>query len=86
MDDLLPLKEAARRVPGGPTTDVTLWRWLSTGLPNRSGQIVKLRHAAAGRRYLTTEAWMREFFERLGEDADQPVRMSDTVPPCRCAK
>ena len=83
MDDLLTLKEAARRVPGGPTTDVTLWRWITSGLPNRSGEVVKLRHAAAGRRLLVSELWMREFFERLGDDGQPARKCGDN---CRCAQ
>ncbi len=80
MDDLLTLKQAAERVPGGKVADVTLWRWIRQGMKTQSGEVVRLRHAAAGRRMLVSESMLREFFEALGgqDSADSH--------PCRCAR
>ena len=76
MSDLMTLEEAAQRVPGGAVSSVTVWRWATAGMKSRSGQLVKLRTAAAGKRLLVSELWMREFFEALGADSH----------PCRCAR
>ncbi len=82
MSDLMTLEQAAQKVPGGAVSSVTVWRWATSGMRSRSGQLVKLRTAAAGKRMLVSEAWLREFFEALGGQ-EHPASTPES-PTCHC--
>lgn len=62
----LSFPEAAKRVPLGPVSPQSVWRWSRVGLMNPSGERVLLRVAKVGRRFATTEAFLEEFFLKAG--------------------
>jgi len=64
----LTLQQVAERMPG--TSAATVWRWATQGVPGPDGMI-RLKTARPGRRYYTTDEWLREFTDRLAEI--QPV-------------
>jgi len=60
----LSLSQAAKVAPGRPSSSA-IWRWCRRGVLARSGERIKLRHVRAGGKIYTTDAWVREFGERL---------------------
>jgi hypothetical protein len=74
LDDLVPLTEAARMVPGGRTVSpVTLWRWTTAGLMAPDGKRVKLAAYRCGKRLCTTRTDMVQFFAAAGgQDVTAP--------------
>ena len=66
--ELLPIKRSA----------ATLWRWCVKGVyVPRVNTIVRLQHVYVGRRLMTTEAWIEEFFDQLtlARDAERKLRV-----------
>ena len=65
MRRYLTMAEAAEFLPF-KRSPCTLWRWCVRGVHGPHGnRIVQLRHVCLGRRLMTTEAWLDEFFEQL---------------------
>jgi len=61
QSEYLTLAQAARSIPGGVSIP-TVWRWSAKGVAG-----VRLRTARAGRRIVTTEGWLADFYQELGE-------------------
>ncbi len=71
MREYITLKEAAGLVPTKPAI-TTLWRWCRWGLkPSRASQAVKMRYVLVGRRLMTTEEWVEQFFADLANVQDE---------------
>ncbi len=67
LNELMPLSEAARRVPGERTVSaISVWRWTTEGLRAPDGSRVKLAAYRCGKRLCTTEADMVAFFAAAG--------------------
>lgn len=66
LDELFPLPEIRRRVPYLKNQHPkTFCRWALRGVLV-NGKRVRLQHARAGRRMLTTAAWLAAFFAAQG--------------------
>ncbi len=72
LDDpetLIPLAEAARRLPrrrmGRPTSASTLWRWAMVGCHLVDGRVVKLPAVRIGRVWMTSPTALAAFLRAL---------------------
>ena len=65
----LSLPQAARRLPPGrngrPVSTSTLVRWILHGLLGPDGEVVRLEAVRLGFRWVTDEAALQSFVERL---------------------
>jgi hypothetical protein len=68
LEELLPLRDAAKLLPGGKVAASTLWRWCMNGV-ERDGRRIHLAHKRAGRYVYTTEADLLTFMTELGRRA-----------------
>lgn len=64
LDSRLSLSEAARLVPGRPSSSA-LWRWCRRGVRARSGLRIRLCHVRIGHKVFTTRADLETFFAAL---------------------
>lgn len=81
LDALFPLPEIRRRAPYlSDTHPKTFVRWALRGVLGPDGNRVRLQHARAGRRMLTTEAWLAEFFAAQGS-AQSPTTATAATEP-----
>ena len=75
LNALITLAIAARKVPPKGVAPGTVWRWARIGVKH-GDRVVRLRTWATGRRLLTTERALVEFFaevavaEREAEEGD----------------
>lgn len=85
--ELLTLSEAARRVPGRPSTNC-IWRWCRRGVLARGGGRVRLEHRRIGGKIFTAPGWLDEFGRKLA-DADASyfaARERETASGWRAAR
>ena len=70
LKDFYPATEIPDRVPafnGGKLHKRTPFRWMDTGLRG-----VRLRHIRFGRKYMTCDRWLLEFFAATTDEHDPP--------------
>ena len=72
---LIPLAEAARLMPCGPTSN-TIWRWCRRGIRG-----IRLEYLRLGHRVVTSEAAIGRFAQRLAEADTPPMSAAPTQPP-----
>ena len=82
FNDLLTLSQAAKLVPGRPSSNC-LWRWSRRGVLSRGGERVYLRHVRVGGMVYTSKQWLDNFGQALAEADATYFRRSDddAVPP-----
>ena len=66
FEDLLPLTQAAKLVPGRPSSNC-LWRWARRGVLSRAGNRVFLKHVRVGGKMYTRKEWVDAFGEALAQ-------------------
>lgn len=83
----ISLNQAAARYPGSRgaerTHPATLTRWILRGCRSVTGQLVKLEAERVGCRWLTSEAALARFAERLAGNADAMPVESPRTPTQR---
>ncbi len=79
----LTMAEAAKLVPPGrngrPTHLGTIVRWIQHGCKSPTGRVERLRGYRLGGRWLTTQAELRDFMNRLTPDFEAETPPTDAT-------